>query len=80
MAYERITTDIMVVTVQANDGNTYVTERGVDAQSRVGKVLAWNTAKRLINSINEKNGLSLTWERGNVTFEVKRYYKKDLEI
>lgn len=80
MGYERITTDIMVVKVKASDGNVYVTERCTDIHGKVGKVFAWNTAKRLINNYNNEHGTELTWEHKNVTFEIKRYYKRDLEI
>ena len=80
MGYERITTDIMVVRVKASDGNVYTTERCMDVHGNVGKVFAWNTAKKLINDYNNERGTELTWERGNVTFEKIRYYKKDLEI
>ena len=80
MGYERITTDFMVVTVKASDGNLYTTERGTDIHGNVGKVFAWNTAKKLINNYNDTHGTELTWERKDVTFKKIRYYKKDLEI
>ena len=69
-----------MVTVKASDGNLYTTERGTDIHGNVGKVFAWNTAKKLINDYNNAHGTELTLERKDVTFKKIRYYKKDLEI